>query len=445
MRLLALAAAMLLSTAPAQAEPTWTPNKPIKLIVTYAPGGSADVLARLMQDPMSKALGVPIVVENRAGAGGNIGTQAVARAEPDGYTIGIGAASTHAINPTLFGPKLPFRVPQDFTPIGQILSQPNVLLVSLDTPVKTPAEFVAWMKANPGTSFGTAGVGSTNHLTGELINLRYGIKMAHTPYKSGGQALNDLMGGHVKIVVDNITTAAVLAKNNQARAIAVSTLKRVADPAGHADLRRIRRARLRAVVLAGPVRAAEPAAPVLQRLHAAMMAALAESHGQDAPVRIRLRAGRQLAGRIPGLHQPGAAEVGPPGEGFRRHGRLNGGELMAKPVDARTLKSWLHQPGRNCAARRSRGRAVRRSRTCSTRCRCPTAGSRSTSAGWCRGSRPRDRAVRWRRGCVCGAGSAPAGGAWLQRRSHPRRRHQGLARRRLQAVRRRQCAEQGVR
>src|SRR6476660_8666459 len=108
MRLLALAAAALLFTAPAQAEDIWTPNKPIKLIVTYAPGGSADVLARLMQEPMSKSLSVPIV---------------------------IGAASTHAINPTLFT-KLTFRVPEDFTPIGQILSQPNVLLVSLDTPVQ---------------------------------------------------------------------------------------------------------------------------------------------------------------------------------------------------------------------------------------------------------------------------------------------------------------------
>ena len=207
---------------------TWTPNKPIKLIVTYAPGGSADVLARLMQDPMSKSLGVPIVIENRAGGGGNVGAAALAHAEPDGYTIGIGAVSTHAINPALFGAKLPFRVPDNFTPIGQILSQPNVLLVSLDTPVRTPAEFVAWMKSNPGTSFGTAGVGSSNHLTGELINLRYGIRMTHTPYKSGGQALNDLMGNHVKIVIDNITTAAVLANNNQARAIAVSTRKRAA-------------------------------------------------------------------------------------------------------------------------------------------------------------------------------------------------------------------------
>ena len=276
MRLLASISALMLLAVPAQSQQAWTPNKPIKLIVTYAPGGSADVLARLLQDPMSKVLGVPIVIENRAGGGGNIGTQAVAKAEPDGYTIGIGAASTHAINPTLFGPKLPFRVPQDFTPIGQILSQPNVALVSLGTPAKTPAEFVAWLKANPGTSFGTAGVGSTNHLTGELINMRYGVKMVHTPYRSGGLALNDLMGGHVKVVVDNITTAAQVAKNGQARAIAVSTAKRVAILPETPTFSESGAAGFDLSSWQGLFAPAGLPAPVLQRLHGAMMAALAD-------------------------------------------------------------------------------------------------------------------------------------------------------------------------
>ena len=276
MRLLASISALMLLAVPAQSQQAWTPNKPIKLIVTYAPGGSADVLARLLQDPMSKVLGVPIVIENRAGGGGNIGTQAVAKGEPDGYTIGIGAASTHAINPTLFGPKLPFRVPQDFTPIGQILSQPNVALVSLDTPAKTPAEFVAWLKANPGTSFGTAGVGSTNHLTGELINMRYGVKMVHTPYRSGGLALNDLMGGHVKVVVDNITTAAQVAKNGQARAIAVSTAKRVAILPETPTFSESGAAGFDLSSWQGLFAPAGLPAPVLQRLHGAMMAALAD-------------------------------------------------------------------------------------------------------------------------------------------------------------------------
>jgi len=275
MRILTLIVALLCFATPAQSQDIWTPNKPIKLIVTYAPGGSADVLARVMQDPMSRSLGVPIVVENHAGAGGNIGSQAIARAEPDGYTIGIGAASTHAINPALFGAKLPFRVPQDFTAIGQVLSQPNVLLVSLDTPAKTPAEFVAWQKANPGTAFGTAGIGSTNHLTGELINLRYGIKMAHTPYKSGVQALNDLMGGHIKIVVDNITTAAVLAKNGQARAIAVSTLKRAAILPDTPTFDESGAPGFELSSWQGLFGPPGLPAPVLKRLHEAMLVALA--------------------------------------------------------------------------------------------------------------------------------------------------------------------------
>ena len=259
------------------AQDSWTPSKPVKLIVTYAPGGSADVLARLMQEPMSRSLGVPIVIENRPGGGGNVGAAALAHAEPDGHTIGIGAVSTHAINPALFGAKLPFRVPDDFTP------------------------------------FGTAGVGSSNHLTGELINLRYGIRMTHTPYKSGGQALNDLMGNHVKIVIDNITTAAVLANNNQARAIAVSTRKRAAilpdvptfDESGAPgfDLSSWQG-------LFGP---RGLPAPILLRLHDALLATLA-----DPTVRTR-------------LHELGSEPVGSTPDEFLAYIRQElpkGGELV---------------------------------------------------------------------------------------------------------------------
>ena len=295
MRILALVLTFLFFAAPARAEEAWTPNRPIKLIVTYAPGGSADVLARLLQTPMSQALGVPIVVENRGGGAGNIGSEMIARAAPDGYTIGIGAVSTHAINPTLFGASLPFRVPQDFTAISQILSQPNVVLVYPAVPAKTPAEFIAWLKANPNTPFGTAGVGSSPHLTGEMINLHFGVTMIHAPYKSGGQALNDLMGGHVKIVVDNIATAAPLAKNGQARAIAVSTRKRAAilpdtptfDESGApgCDLSSWQG-------LFGPAGLPDP---VVQRLHAALLAAL-----NDPVVRERLIAfGAEPVGSSP--------------------------------------------------------------------------------------------------------------------------------------------------
>jgi tripartite-type tricarboxylate transporter receptor subunit TctC len=268
-----LGCALIASNASAQ---DWSPTKPVRMIVTYAPGGSADVLARLLQNPLSKGLGVPVVVENRPGGGGNVGSLAISKAEPDGHTIGIGAVSTHAINPALFGEKLQFKVPQDFSMIGQILFQPNVLLVHPSVPAKNVQEFVAWMKANPGTAFGTAGIGSSNHLTGELINQRYGISMQHAPYKSGGLALNDLMAGHIKIVVDNIATAAQLAKDGKARAIAVSTARRSSilpqtqtfNEAGAPgfDLSSWQG-------LFGPPNLPRP---ILQRLHAEMVKALAD-------------------------------------------------------------------------------------------------------------------------------------------------------------------------
>lgn len=218
-------AALFLSAGASQAQ-EWKPVKPIKLIVTYAPGGSADVLARLLQGPLGDELGTSIVVENRAGGAGNLGSEAIARAVPDGYTVGIGAVSTHAINPALFGAKLPFKVPDDFTSISEILWQPNVLIVHPSVPAINMRELVEWLKKNPGEAFGSAGVGTSNHLTGELVNLRYGVKLAHTPYKSGGLALNDLMAGHIRVVIDNITTAAPLVQEGKARAIAVSTAKR---------------------------------------------------------------------------------------------------------------------------------------------------------------------------------------------------------------------------
>lgn len=283
------------STNPCLAQ-TWSPNKPIKLIVTYAPGGSADVLARLMQEPLGNALGQPIIVENRAGAGGNVGAQFIARSEPDGHTIGIGAVSTHAINPALFREKLSFRVPQDFTSIGQILFQPNVLLVHPSVPANSVQEFVEWVKQNPGTAFGTAGVGSSNHLTAELVNMRYGIRLQHTAYKSGGLALQDLMAGHIKVVVDNITTAARLVADGKARAIAVSTAKRSSILPNTPTFSESGAPGFDLSSWQGLFGPAGLSKPVVDRLHAAMISALA-----DATVKARLAAfGAEIAPTSPG-------------------------------------------------------------------------------------------------------------------------------------------------
>ncbi len=215
-----------LATGPAWSAQSWQPSKPIRLIVAYAPGGSADVLARLVQPGLSEELGTNVYVENRPGGAGNVGTAMFAHAAPDGYTIGIGSVSSHAINPALFGDQLPFRVPDDFTPIVQLISQPNALIVHPSVPATNMRELVEWLKANPGQGFGTAGTGSSSHLIGEMLNEIYGVKLVHAPYKSGGLSLQDLLGGHIKILIDNVTTAASVVPTGRGRAIAVSSARR---------------------------------------------------------------------------------------------------------------------------------------------------------------------------------------------------------------------------
>ena len=175
---------------------------------------------------MAQKLGVPVVVENIAGAGGNIAMATLARAAPDGYTVGMGYVGSHAINPALFGDKLQFRVPEDFTAITGLVTQPNVLIVNNNVPAKTMAEFVAWVRANPGQNFGTAGIGTSNHLSGELIALRFGLKLVHVPYKGAAPVHADLLGGHIPMTIDQVTTAIKLANEGKVRALAVTTAKR---------------------------------------------------------------------------------------------------------------------------------------------------------------------------------------------------------------------------
>ena len=201
----------------------WKPTKPIRLIVGFGPGGSADILARTLQGPMSQKLGTQIVVENIAGASAQIAVGTLARSAPDGHTIGLAFVGSHAINPALYGSKLPYRVPDDFTPITRVVSQPNVLIINNNVPAKNVQEFVAWIKANPGQNFGSAGIGTSNHLCGELIGLRYNTKLVHIPYKGAAQVLVDLMGGVIPMTFDNVTTGAKLASEGKVRAIAVTT------------------------------------------------------------------------------------------------------------------------------------------------------------------------------------------------------------------------------
>jgi tripartite-type tricarboxylate transporter receptor subunit TctC len=220
--LLGITLAVSSSLAGAQA---W-PAKPIKYIVPFAPGGTTDILARTISDKLTIALGVPVIVENRPGAGGGVGAAETAKAPADGYTIMGGTISTHAINASLYA-SLPYDPVKDFVPITMIARVPNMLVINNDVPARNVTELVALMKASPGKwSFASSGNGTSQHLSGELFKGMAGVEMQHIPYKGSPPALQDVMGGQVTMTFDNITTAWVLAKGGKLRALAVTTARR---------------------------------------------------------------------------------------------------------------------------------------------------------------------------------------------------------------------------
>ena len=225
-RFMPLFATLLLAalTATAQAQ-TW-PSKPIKYIVPFAAGGTTDILARTISDKLSIALGQPVIVENKPGAGGGVGAAETAKAPPDGYTIMGGTISTHAINATLYS-NLPYYLVKDFVAITLIARVPNMLVINNDIPAKDVAELIKLMKASPGKwNFASSGNGTSQHLSGELFKGMAGVDMQHIPYKGSPPALSDVMGGQVSMTFDNITTAWTLAKGGKLRALAVTTAKR---------------------------------------------------------------------------------------------------------------------------------------------------------------------------------------------------------------------------
>ena len=222
--LLLLALPALPSVAFAQA---W-PSKPIKWVVPFAPGGTTDILARTVGEKLGAALGQPVIVENRPGAGGGVGADFVAKSPPDGYTLVGGTISTHAINASLYK-SLPYDPVRDFVPITLIARLPNLLVINPNVPAKNVAELVALMKANPGKyTFASSGNGTSQHLSGELFKSIAGVDMQHVPYKGSPPALQDVVGGQVTMTFDNITTALPLAKAGNLRALAVTTAQRSA-------------------------------------------------------------------------------------------------------------------------------------------------------------------------------------------------------------------------
>jgi tripartite-type tricarboxylate transporter receptor subunit TctC len=228
---LCLVMASSLVTLPAAAQSAW-PSKPVKIIVPFAPGGTTDILARAMAPELAKAFGQPFVVENRAGAGGNVGADAVAKSPADGYTLLMGTVGTHAINKALYE-KMPFDSQKDFAPITLVAGVPNVMVMNTEKAasmrIATVADFIRYAKANPGKlSMASSGNGTSIHLAGELFKSMTGTFMTHIPYRGSGPALLDLVGGNVDVMFDNLPSALPQIKGGKLKAFAVTSAQRSA-------------------------------------------------------------------------------------------------------------------------------------------------------------------------------------------------------------------------
>jgi len=216
----------LLGALPLLAAADTYPSKPIRFVVPYPAGGPLDTIARLLGQKVSESVKQPVVVDNKPGAGGNIGADAVAKSPADGYTILMGAVATHAINPTLYA-SIPYDPVRDFIPVTQVASTPNVLVVNPSVPAASVGEFIAYARANPGKlNFGSGSTGSAGHLAGELFKTQAGVEMTHVPYKGAAPAMNDLVGGQIQLMFDNLASSLGQVKAGRVRALAVTTARR---------------------------------------------------------------------------------------------------------------------------------------------------------------------------------------------------------------------------
>lgn len=221
----AVCGAVLLSWGAAAAAQNY-PSKPVRFVVPFAPGGSTDTLARAMGGKLSELLNQQVVIDNRPGANGDIGTGIVARAVPDGYTIVLGYIANFGIGPSLYD-KMPYDPVKDFAPVTQVAGASNILVIHPSLPAKNFKEFIAYSKANPKkVTFASASVASVGHLTGELLNDLAGIDMVHVPYKGSGQAISDLVGGHIKVMISGMASTLPHVKSGKLRGIATTGARR---------------------------------------------------------------------------------------------------------------------------------------------------------------------------------------------------------------------------
>jgi tripartite-type tricarboxylate transporter receptor subunit TctC len=221
--LAALSTLLIAGNATAQAN---YPDRSIRIVVAFPPGGPSDIVARLMADKLTDALGKPVVVENISGAAGNIGSERVAKAAPDGYTLLLSAPGPLVVNPSIYQ-KLPYDPVRDFAPITQLCFTPNVLVVNNDVPAKTVRELVALARANPGKlSFASGGAGTSNHLAAELFKFMAGINLQHVPYRGVSVSVPDILGGRIPVAFLSTPTALPLVRDGQLRALAVGSQQR---------------------------------------------------------------------------------------------------------------------------------------------------------------------------------------------------------------------------
>jgi tripartite-type tricarboxylate transporter receptor subunit TctC len=273
---LSMLATGALALAPFAAQAQAFPSKALTIVVPFSAGGTTDILARVVGQYMAKDLGQPVIIDNRAGAGGNIGAQMVARAAPDGYTLLMGTVGTHAINQSLYK-KMPFDPIKDFAPITRVALVPNLLVANPSQPFKTVKELIAYAKANPGkVSFASSGSGTSIHLSGEMFQQMAGVEMQHIPYKGSAPALTDLLGGQTAIMFDNMPSVISHVRAGKLRPIAVTTPTR--SPA-LPDVPTIAESGVpgySATSWFGILAPASTPAPVIAKLNASILKALAD-------------------------------------------------------------------------------------------------------------------------------------------------------------------------
>lgn len=256
------------------------PAKPVRIIVPFAPGGPADVLARVIGQELSDALGQPFVVENKVGAAGNIGVEQIAKAAPDGYTLGIVPVGNIAVNPSLF-PTLPYKA-SELAPVVMLATVENVLVVNADVPAKSLKELLALAKHKPGTlSFASPGAGSQAHLAGELMGLSADVKLIHVPYKGIGPALNDVVGGQVTMMFGAMSAVLPHVRSGKLRALGVASIKRSATVPELPTIAEQGLPRFEAVSWYALMAPAGTPAPIIERLNAQSVRSLAKPAIQE--------------------------------------------------------------------------------------------------------------------------------------------------------------------